>query len=199
MICQYVACSATKTLQEVYPAMTTVLNLMRSPATFTAPRRYGTPAAALLVVLLLGLAAAESHAQEESMLLDGVTVAEGSIGLGALSTMECFPVSNFTLGGSTITVHTSHWQRRATADDAWEDLADTEVTGQVCPLSPEEPGDYRMIIDGTIDGERGMFHTTHFTKTAADPVPVLPGYAAVWLALLLAGLALRARRSASAP
>lgn len=60
----------------------------------------------------------------------------------------------------------------------------------MCPLSPEEPGDYRLIIDGTIDGERGLYRSNVFTKTA---VPVLPGVAAVWLALLLAGLLLRAR------
>ena len=39
-------------------------------------------------------------------------------------------------------------------------------------------------------GERGLYRSNVFTKTA---VPVLPGVAAVWLALLLAGLLLRAR------
>lgn len=168
--------------QEVRTAMTTTRNQMCPPA------------AALLAVLLFGLAASDAGAQEESTLLEGVDVADGSISVGVLSTMECFQVDNLPFMGRTFTVHTSKWQRRATADDAWEDIADTEETGQVCPLSPEEPGDYRMIIDGTIDGERGLYHTHHFTKSAADPVPVLPGYAAVWLALLLAGLLARARR-----
>ena len=191
--------AATTALREGHSTMTTVLNPMRSPAVLTSPRRCSTPAAVLLMVLLFGITAADLGAQEESTLLEGVMVADGSIGLGGLSTMMCLPVNNLPFGGRTFTVHTSKWQRRATADDAWEDVPDTEEMGQVCPLSPEEPGDYRLIVDGTIDGERGMFHTTHFTKTAADPVPVLPGYAAVWLALLLAGLLLRARRTVSAP
>ena len=48
-----------------------------------------------------------------------------------------------------------------------------------------------MIIDATIDGERGLYRSNVFTKT---DVPALPGITAVWLGLLLAGLLARARR-----
>ena len=63
--------------------------------------------------------------------------------------------------------------------------------GQVCPYSPEQPGDYRLIVDATIGGERGLYRSNVFTKT---DVPALPGITAVWLGLLLAGLLARARR-----
>ena len=171
-------------------------NLTRPPTTMTAPRRGSVPAAALLAVLLFGLAAPDVRAQEEPMVLQGLVVSDGSLAFGGLSTTECFPVTDLDVGGVIVTVHTSKWQRRATASAAWEDMPGTEETGQVCPLSPEEPGDYRLIIDGTIDGERGLYRSNVFTKTA---VPVLPGVAAVWLALLLAGLLLRARRTGSEP
>ena len=95
----------------------------------------------------------------------------------------------------TYTVHTSHWQRRAAADSPWEDIAGTEETGRVCPYSPEQPGDYRLIVDATIGGKRGLYRSNVFTKTDdAEPVPALPGMTAVWLGLLLAGLLARARR-----
>ena len=170
------------------------------PAYLMPPRRAGAPAAALLAVLLCGLAGSDVRAQEEEpMLLEGVVVEDGRLSAGVLSTTECFPIENFRLGGVTFTVHTSHWQRRATADSAWEDIPGTEEMGQVCPLSPQEPGEYRMIIDGTVDGVRGMYRTNSFTKEDAEPVPVLPGFAAAWLALLLAGLLARARRAALQP
>ena len=163
---------------------------MCPPTALPTPRRVSVPAAALVAVLLFGLAASDVRAQEEPMVLTGLVVSDGSLAFGGLSTTECFPVTDFDVGGVVVTVHESLWQRRATAGAAWEDIPGTEETGRVCPLSPEEPGDYRLIIDGTIDGERGLYRSNVFTKTA---VPVLPGVAAVWLALLLAGLLLRAR------
>lgn len=179
--------------------MTSVLNVMRM-FTFLAPTRpRGVPAAALLAVLLCGLAASDVRAQDEPMLLEGVEVSDGRISAGGLSTTTCLEVANLPVGGVTLTVHTSHWQRRAASDSAWEDMPGTQETGRVCPLSPEDPGDYRMIIDASVDGERGMYRTNSFTKEDAEPVPVLPGFAAAWLALLLAGLLLRARRAALEP
>lgn len=185
----------TTPLVEVHPVIAAVWNLMRTPAILMPPHCVSTPVA-LLAVLLFGLAASDVRAQEEPMVLAGLVVSDGSITFGALSTTECFPITGLNVGGVMVTVHTSKWQRSATADDAWEDVPGTEETGQVCPLSPEEPGDYRLIIDGTIDGERGLYRSNVFTKTE---VPVLPGVAAVWLALLLAGLLLRARRTALVP
>ena len=162
--------------------MTAVTNTTRSPA------------AALFAVLLFVLVASGVSAQDEPMHFMPLVVADGTISVGGLTATVCVPVPGLTLEGMTFTVHTSHWQRRAAADAPWEDIAGTEVMGQVCPYSPEQPGDYRMIIDGTIDGERGLYRSNVFTKT---DVPALPGIAAVWLGLLLAGLLARARRRAT--
>ncbi len=154
-----------------------------------------SPAAALLAVLLLLAGVSGLHAQEEPMHFAPLMVSDGTMSVGGLTVMACFPVDGIMVEGMTFTVHESHWQRRAAADSAWEDIAGTEAMGEVCPYSPEQPGDYRMIIDGTIDGERGTYRSNVFTKTDdAEPVPALPGMAAVWLGLLLAGLLARARR-----
>ena len=125
------------------------------------------------------------------MHFEPLVVGDGTLSVGVLTVTACVPVDNLMVEGMTFTVHTSHWQRRAAADSPWEDIAGTEEAGHVCPYSPEQPGNYRMIIDGTIDGERGLYRSNVFTKTN---VPALPGMTAVWLGLLLAGLLARARR-----
>ena len=35
-------------------------------------------------------------------------------------------------------------------------------TFQVCPYNTSEPGDYRLVGDATIDGERGMYASENF-------------------------------------
>lgn len=163
--------------------MTAIANATRLPFT------------AMLAALLILIGAAGLHAQEEPMHFAPLMVGDGTMSVGGLTVTACFPVDALMFEGVSYTVHESHWQRRAAADSAWEDIAGTEAMGEVCPYSPEQPGDYRMIIDGTIDGERGMYRSNVFTKTDdGEPVPALPGMAAVWLGLLLAGLLARARR-----
>ena len=74
----------------------------------------------------------------------------------------CIPLNNFEFMGASITVHEAKWQRRTDMDSPWMDLEDTIVTFQVCPLSPDEPGDYRLVGDATIQGERGLYASENF-------------------------------------
>ncbi len=72
--------------------------------------------------------------------------------------MFCLPLNNFPATDEiTITVHSSKWQRRDDADSSWMDVVGTEKTFQVCPLSPDEPGEYRLVGDVTFSGERGFY------------------------------------------
>ena len=74
----------------------------------------------------------------------------------------CFPLNNFEFMGASITVHEAKWQHRADMDSPWTDLVDTIVTFQVCPLDPDEPGDYRLVGDATIQGVRGFYASENF-------------------------------------
>ena len=150
-----------------------------------------SPAAALLAVLLLLTGVSGLHAQDEPMHFEPLVAGDGTLSVGPLTVTTCVPVNELPVEGMTFTVHTSHWERRDAAGSPWAKIADTDEMGQVCPYTAEQPGDYRMIIDGTIDGERGLYRSNVFTITE---VPALPGMAAVWLGLLLAGLLARARR-----
>ena len=64
----------------------------------------------------------------------------------------CLPIDELTLLGTTYTVLRSVWQRRADESDDWTDVAGTEVVGQLCPYSPTEPGQYRLIGDVEVNG-----------------------------------------------
>ncbi len=72
--------------------------------------------------------------------------------------MFCFPLNNFP-DGRDYQHHGSYlkWQRKDDADSPWMDVVGTEKTFQVCPLSPDEPGEYRLVGDVTFSGERDFY------------------------------------------
>ena len=82
---------------------------------------------------------------------------------GVFELMFCFPLpEGFEFMGASITVYEAKWQWRTDMDSPWMDLEDTIVTFQVCPLSPDEPGDYRLVGDATIQGERGFYASENY-------------------------------------
>ena len=82
---------------------------------------------------------------------------------GVFELMFCFPLpEGFEIMGASITVYEAKWQRRSDMDSLWMDMQDTIVTFQVCPLSPDEPGDYRLVGDAAINGERGLYASENF-------------------------------------
>ena len=89
----------------------------------------------------------------------------------------CIPLNNFEFMGASITVYEAKWQRRTDMDSPWMDLEDTIVTFQVCPLSPDEPGDYRLVGDATINGrerpvrQRKLFYHRVIGKTRLSSGP----------------------------
>ena len=72
-------------------------------------------------------------------------VASGTLTYGATTSAGCVAVSNTAIDGTTHTVHTSKWQRRAGANSPWTDIAGTDRTGMVCGYPPPagESGQYR--------------------------------------------------------
>ena len=89
--------------------------------------------------------------------LDEWTVSDNRLQFTILATRHCFPINSLAIAGVIYTVHTSKWQRRASTGTAWEDVAGTSKTGQLCPYSPSRPGQYRAVAEITINGERGKY------------------------------------------
>ena len=129
------------------------------------------PLAVCLSVFLLGFAALEIRAQEEPTRLDELVVSDGRVRFGFISAGQCIQISNTTINGVTYTIHSSYWQRRSGAGSPWEEIPGTQETGQVCSLSPDSAGEYRLVADISIGGERGLYSSNILTKAGTDPEP----------------------------
>ena len=87
---------------------------------------------------------------------------------GAQQSQSCVGFDGTTIDGILHEVIASHWQRRdrGQGEDAkWTDIQGTETTGAVCTHAPSEPGQYRLVAEIAIDGDRGTYASnllTHF-------------------------------------
>ena len=136
------------------PISLTGTRAMFSIATLSRGR---APLAVCLAVFLLGFAALEIRAQEEPTRLDELVVSDGQVRFGFISAGRCIQISNTSINGVTYTIHSSYWQRRSGAGSPWEQISGTQETGQVCSLSPDSAGEYRLVADITIGNERGFY------------------------------------------
>ena len=88
--------------------------------------------------------------------LTGLRVSPGMFQYGPLSFAKCLNLDNYDIGGVTYTTHNSKWQRRDSSTDPWADIPGTEQA-EVCPYSPDSPGEYRLVAEITIGGARGKY------------------------------------------
>ncbi len=59
-----------------------------------------------------------------------------------------------SITGDTLTVHYSVWQTRADMDSPWTEIEDTRVMYDACPYDSEVAGEYRLVGEITLNGER---------------------------------------------
>lgn len=85
--------------------------------------------------------------------LDLIEVADGSLTFGATEESDCIDVSDLVIDDVRYTVRESKWQWRRNGDWNWTDLPDTMVSGQLCPYTPDQPGQYRLVAEMEIDGQ----------------------------------------------
>ncbi len=74
------------------------------------------------------------------------------VGLGG-----CIVASTFTLNDGEYGYHEAWWERDA--GSGWREVAGSRRSGKVCgfDLSSAPPGKYRMVLDATIAGARGVY------------------------------------------
>ena len=124
------------------------------------------------IVLSLTLALASAAFADEYTPLEILTVEDGEVRLNNLSASTCisfnapvFVIAGITIrGGFGITTHSSKWQRRDNVENPWTDIPDknSEAHEVICAYSvlsysPTEPGEYRLVAEISIDGERGKY------------------------------------------
>ena len=127
----------------------------------------------LAAVLLLAAGSLPLQAQEYTP-LPGLRVSDGRIQYGFSSAGGCINLSNSTINGVEYTVHTSKWQRRD--GSTWVDVPGTEHNGGVCAYSTTNPGEYRLVAEVSIGGQRGFYSSENtFTIEGMTPPPVTGG------------------------
>ncbi|MDE0006576.1 MAG: putative Ig domain-containing protein [Rhodospirillaceae bacterium] len=89
--------------------------------------------------------------------LAGLRVSAGRVQYGFFSAGGCIRLNNTTINGVTYTAHSSKWQRRDSANSAWEDVPGTEQQGGLCAHNPTAAGEYRLVGEVSIDGVRGRY------------------------------------------
>ena len=119
-------------------------------------------------VLLLAAVSPPLQAQDY-IPLDGLRVSDGRVQFGFASAGQCIVLSNTSINGVVYTTHTSKWQRRA--GSSWVDIPGTERAG-LCAYSPTSPGEYRLVAEISIGGQRG-FYSSENTLTVEGAVSEL--------------------------
>ncbi|MCY3884664.1 MAG: S8 family serine peptidase [Gammaproteobacteria bacterium] len=100
--------------------------------------------------------------------LDLLRVGDGLAQFGEDSVNEgCLESSSWTVNNVTYTVASSKWQQREDGSE-WSDVADTEVTSQLCTLTPIENLEYRMVARIEIDGETNEYASNLFARLTYD-------------------------------
>ena len=98
--------------------------------------------------------------------LKGLIVSDGHVEYLFFSTGQCIQLSNSSINGVVYTTHTSKWQRRA--GSSWVDIPGTERNG-LCSYSPTSLGEYRLVAEISINGERGHYSSENTLTVEGAP------------------------------
>ena len=123
----------------------------------------------LAAVLLLAASSSLLQAQDYTP-LEGLKVSDGRVQFLFASAGQCIVLSNSSINGVVYTTHESRWQRRA--GSTWVDIPGTEREG-LCSYSPTSPGEYRLVAEISIDGERGHYSSENTLTVEGEEIPEL--------------------------
>ena len=123
----------------------------------------------LAAVLLLAASSSLLQAQDYTP-LEGLMVSDGRVQFLFVSAGQCIVLSNSSINGVVYTTHESRWQRRA--GSTWVDIPGTEREG-LCSYSPTSPGEYRLVGEISIDGERGHYSSENTLTVEGEEIPEL--------------------------
>ena len=117
-----------------------------------------------IIVLSLTLALSSAAFADEYTPLGALAVEDGRVHLVAgnvqMSAGECISIGP--------AIHSSKWQKRDNAESPWADIPGTEVEEKVCSYSPTEPGEYRLVGEFVVDGERGKYASANILTVSQE-------------------------------
>ena len=103
--------------------------------------------------------------------LEWLRVSAGGIEIHDISAgfIDCIPL-DATVNGVRYKVHQSHWQRRVDSTSSWTDLPDTRRNGVlICSYTPTRSGEYRLVMEMSIDGNRGRYSSSNTIVASCIP------------------------------
>ena len=89
--------------------------------------------------------------------LEGLIVSNGRVQFLFASAGRCINLGGGSINGVRYTTHYSKWQRRDDATSQWIDIPDTKKDGGLCSYASTRSGQYRLVCEISIDGERGKY------------------------------------------
>lgn len=101
--------------------------------------------------------------------LEWVRVSPGRIELRPVSfiPITCLELSA-TINDVTYRIHFSHWQRRDNSNSSWTDIPGTRKVGKMCGYTPDRSGEYRLVMELSIDGVRKRYSSANTITALCD-------------------------------
>ena len=102
--------------------------------------------------------------------LDWISVSPGRIVWRPVSALpfRCLGWTEATVNGVTYRIHFSHWQKRDSSTSSWTDIAGTRRVRRMCGYTPTTSGEYRLVMELSIDGVRGRYASSNLIIALCD-------------------------------
>ena len=82
--------------------------------------------------------------------------------------IDCIPL-DATVNDVRYKVHRSHWQWRENSSSPWTEVTGTRKTGTICTYTPDKSGEFRLVMEMSIDGIRGRYSSSNTIKATCIP------------------------------
>ena len=102
--------------------------------------------------------------------LEWINVSPGRIVWRPLSSipLTCLGWTEVTVNGATYRIHFSHWQRKQGSDRGWTDIPGTRRVRRLCGYTPIATGEYRLVMELSIDEVRGRYASSNVIVAFCD-------------------------------
>ena len=102
--------------------------------------------------------------------LEWISVSPGRIVWRPVSSLplRCLGWTEATVNGVTYRIRFSHWQRRDSSTRPWADIPGTRRVRRMCGYTPATSGQYRLVMELSIDGVRGRYASSNIITALCD-------------------------------
>lgn len=102
--------------------------------------------------------------------LEWISVSPGRIVWRPLSSipLTCLGWTEVTVNGVTYRIHSSRWQRKQSSDRDWTDIPGTRRVRRLCGYTPATSGEYRLVMELSIDGVRRRYASSNVIVALCD-------------------------------